>query len=132
MARDTKKAATSKGLSFPRHFTQDGISPYDMFQYDLRTSIIRNPNGEIKYEVKGVEVPQHWSQIATDILAQKYFRRAGVPMADGSLGAETSIEQVAHRLADCWRTWGYKYGYFATEQDAQMFCAALVESMLAQ
>src|SRR3954465_15729414 len=100
MASKTAKTAPGKGLGFPRHFTQNGVSPYDMFQYDLRTSIIRNPNGEIKYEVKGVEVPQHWSQIATDILAQKYFRRAGVPQADGTLGAETSIKQVAHRLAD--------------------------------
>jgi ribonucleoside-diphosphate reductase alpha chain len=140
MARETKKAAAtsaplsanSKGLTFTRHFTRDGVSPYDMFQYDLRTSIIRNPNGEIKYEVKDVEVPQHWSQIATDILAQKYFRRAGVPQPDGSLGRETSIKQVAHRLADCWRTWGFKYGYFASEQDAQVFYDELAYSILAQ
>src|SRR5947208_14973840 len=132
MARDTKKAATSKGLSFPRHFTKDGVNAYDMFQYELRTSIIRNPNGEIKYEVKDVEVPQHWSQIATDILAQKYFRRAGVPQADGTLGRETSIKQVAHRLADCWKSWGATYGYFATEEDAQVFYDELVYSILAQ
>ncbi len=137
MANQSKKSVASgtqsgKGLSFSRHYTQEGRSPFDMFQYDLRSSIIRNPNGEIKYEVKDVEVPQHWSQIATDILAQKYFRRAGVPQADGSLGRETSIKQVAHRLADCWRSWGYKYGYFASANDAQVFYDELVYSILAQ
>src|ERR1043165_9915575 len=132
MASETKKAAPSKGLKFSRHYTNDGVSPYDMFPYDLRTSIIRNPNGEIKYEVKDVEVPQHWSQIATDILAQKYFRRAGVPQADGSLGRETSIKQVAHRLADCWKSWGARYGYFATDNDAQVFYDELVYSILNQ
>lgn len=51
----------------------------------MRTSVIRNPNGEVVFEMKNVEVPSHWSQIATDILAQKYFRKAGVPQADGTL-----------------------------------------------
>jgi ribonucleoside-diphosphate reductase alpha chain len=131
MAKNSK-TATGKGLQFSRQFTQEGVSPFDMFQYDLRTSTIRNPNGEIKYEVKGVEVPQHWSQIATDILAQKYFRRAGVPQADGSLGSETSIKQVAHRLAECWRSWGYKYNYFASEADSKVFYDELVYSILTQ
>jgi ribonucleoside-diphosphate reductase alpha chain len=132
MASATTNTAAGAGLKFSRHFTTEGVSPYDAFQYEYRTSIIRNPNGEIKAELKDVEVPAHWSQIATDILAQKYFRRAGVPQADGSLGRETSVKQVAHRLADCWRSWGYKYGYFASEQDAQVFYEELVFSILAQ
>lgn len=96
-------AYTKKGLSFNRQYTQDGISAFDMFEYDYRTSIIRNPNGEKVFEMTNVEVPKHWSQIATDILAQKYFRKAGVPQPDGTLGRETSIKQVAHRMANCWR-----------------------------
>ncbi len=122
----------SKGLSFQRHYTREGISPYDMFEYDYRTSVIRNPNGEKVFEMTNVEVPNHWSQIATDILAQKYFRKAGVPQADGSTGRETSIKQVAHRMAHCWMSWGHKYGYFASEKDAQIFYEELVYSLLAQ
>ncbi|XZF13000.1 vitamin B12-dependent ribonucleotide reductase [Chitinophagaceae bacterium MMS25-I14] len=120
------------GLSFQRHYTTDGVSPYDMFEYDYRSSVIRNPNGEKVFEMTNVEVPAHWSQIATDILAQKYFRKAGVPQPDGSLGRETSIKQVAHRMADCWRSWGDKYGYFASEKDAQVFYDELVYSILHQ
>ncbi len=125
-------ATTNKGLSFDRHYTRDGVSPYDMFEYDYRTSTIRNPNGEKVFEMTNVEVPSHWSQIATDILAQKYFRKAGVPQVDGTLGRETSVKEVAHRLADCWRTWGYKYGYFSSEKDAQVFYDELAYSILQQ
>jgi ribonucleoside-diphosphate reductase alpha chain len=123
---------SAKGLSFSRQYTRPDISVYDMFRYEMRTSIIRNPNGEVKFEMKDVEVPEHWSQIATDILAQKYFRRAGVPQADGSLGRETSVRQVAHRLADCWRNWGSHYGYFNSDEDAQVFYDELVYSILIQ
>lgn len=121
-----------KGLSFDRQYTRDGVAPYDMFEYDYRTSVIRNPNGEKVFEMTNVEVPAHWSQIATDILAQKYFRKAGVPQPDGTTGRETSIKQVAHRLADCWRTWGEKYGYFASKKDGQVFYDELVYSIMYQ
>lgn len=123
---------TKKGLAFGRHYTKDGVSPYDMFEYDYRTSVIRNPNGEKVFEMTNVEVPKHWSQIATDILAQKYFRKAGVPQADGTTGRETSIKEVAHRLAHCWRTWGENYGYFASKNDAQVFYDELVFSIMMQ
>ncbi len=123
---------TKKGLSFGRQYTRDGVSPYDMFEYDYRTSVIRNPNGEKVFEMTNVEVPKHWSQIATDILAQKYFRKAGVPQKDGSLGRETSIKEVAHRLANCWRNWGENYGYFASKNDAQVFYDELAYSIMMQ
>ena len=126
------KQKANKGLAFNRHYTSDSQTPYEQFTYDYRTSVIRNPNGEKVFEMTDVEVPSHWSQIATDILAQKYFRKAGVPQADGSLGRETSVKQVAHRLADCWKTWGYQYGYFASEKDAQVFYDELVYSILMQ
>jgi ribonucleoside-diphosphate reductase alpha chain len=103
-----------------------------MFEYDYRTSVIRNPNGEKVFEMTNVEVPKHWSQIATDILAQKYFRKAGVPQKDGTTGRETSIKDVAHRLAHCWRTWGENYGYFASSKDAQVFYDELAYSILQQ
>src|SRR5574343_15893 len=121
-----------KGLKFTRQNTKEGVQPYDLFQYEYRTSVIKNPNGDIVFEMKNVEVPASWSQVATDILAQKYFRKAGVPQADGSLGSETSVKQVAHRLADCWRQWGEKYGYFASTEDAQIFYEELVYSIIAQ
>ncbi|MCF3109282.1 vitamin B12-dependent ribonucleotide reductase [Niabella sp. CC-SYL272] len=126
------KKQNRKGLSFTRKFTQDGISPFDMFQYDYRSSVIKNPNGEIVFQLEDVEVPRQWSQIATDILAQKYFRKAGVPQPDGSLGRETSVKQVAHRLAHCWRMWGERYNYFASTEDAQVFYDELVYSILNQ
>ena len=121
-----------KGLSFTRKFTQDGVSPYDLFEYDYRTSVIKNPTGEVVFQLDNVEVPKQWSQIATDILAQKYFRKAGVPLPDGTTGRETSIKQVAHRLAYCWRMWGERYHYFASKKDAQIFYDELVYSILNQ
>ena len=120
------------GLAFSRQFTKEGISPYDMFEYDYRTSVIKNPSGEIVFQMDNVEVPKQWSQIATDILAQKYFRKAGVPQADGSTGRETTIKQVAHRMAHCWRVWGERYNYFATPNDAQIFYDELAYSILNQ
>ncbi len=123
---------TTKGLQFSRKFTQDGVSPFDQFEYDYRDSVIKNPNGEKVFEMNNVEVPKQWSQIATDILAQKYFRKAGVPQPDGSIGRETSVKQVAHRMANCWRVWGERYGYFASEKDGEVFYDELVYSIINQ
>src|SRR5258707_1199398 len=131
MATKTKASAPG-GLQFSRRFTRPDVNVFDQFEYDYRTSVIRNPSGEIVFEMNNVEVPRQWSQIATDILAQKYFRKAGVPQPDGSLGRETSAKQVAHRLANCWRIWGERYGYFASEKDAQVFYEELVYSILNQ
>ena len=128
----SQQTVNTKGLNFSRMNTADGVSPYDQFQYDYRTSVIKKPDGSTVFEMKNVEVPEGWSQVATDILAQKYFRKAGVPQADGSLGSETSVKQVAHRLADCWKHWGEKYGYFESAADAQVFYDELVYSLLNQ
>lgn len=126
------KSSQTGALKFERHFTREGVSPYEMFEYDYRTSVIKNPNGEIVFEMDNVEVPQGWSQIATDILAQKYFRKAGVPQPDGTTGRETSVKQVAHRMAHCWRVWGERNNYFASEKDAQVFYDELVYCILNQ
>ena len=122
----------STGLIFPRHFTKEGVSPFDMFEYDYRTSVIKNTTGEIVFQMDNVEVPKQWSQIATDILAQKYFRKAGVPQPDGTTGRETSVKQVAHRMAHCWRVWGERNNYFATKEDAQVFYEELIYGILNQ
>ncbi|MEO8820064.1 MAG: vitamin B12-dependent ribonucleotide reductase, partial [Ginsengibacter sp.] len=115
-----------------RHFTKNGVSPFEMFEYDYRTSVIKNTTGEVVFQMDNVEVPRQWSQIATDILAQKYFRKAGVPQPDGSIGRETTIKQVAHRMAHCWRVWGERNNYFATKEDAQIFYEELVYCILNQ
>ncbi|HEY8388818.1 MAG TPA: vitamin B12-dependent ribonucleotide reductase [Parasegetibacter sp.] len=127
-----KSTSTNKGLRFTRKFTTEGVNVFDLFEYDYRTSVIRNPSGEVVFEMNNVEVPKQWSQIATDILAQKYFRKAGVPQPDGTTGRETSVKQVAHRMANCWRVWGEKYNYFASEADAQIFYDELVYCILDQ
>ncbi|MFT4310075.1 MAG: adenosylcobalamin-dependent ribonucleoside-diphosphate reductase [Candidatus Woesearchaeota archaeon] len=133
----------STGLTIAKKFTL-GKNPYEMFSYDLRTSVIRNPDGSVVFELKDIEVPSHWSQVATDILAQKYFRKAGVPQYDKQgnalvdkdgkplLGSETSVKQVVKRLSGCWRYWGEKHGYFASVQDAQAYEDEMAYMLLSQ
>src|ERR1700745_79260 len=116
----SNKKQPTKGLQFSRQFTKEGISPFDMFEYDYRTSVIKNPTGEVVFQMDNVEVPKQWSQIATDILAQKYFRKAGVPQPDGTTNKETTVKQVAHRMAYCWKVWGERYDYFASQKDADI------------
>ncbi len=110
-----------KGLKIDRKFTVKGKPPLESVKFSKRNSIIKNPDGTVVFEMKDIEVPESWSQVAVDIIAQKYFRKAGVPLEDGSLGAETSSKQVFHRLAGCWTDWGKKHGYFASEEDSQAF-----------
>ena len=121
--KTTKKATgqSGKGLKVDRYFTKDGVNVFDLFKYEKRSSVIRNPSGDAVFEMNDVEVPATWSQVATDILAQKYFRKAMVPLADGTTGSEKSIKQVAHRMGNCWKDWGMRYGYFASAKDADIF-----------
>lgn len=132
MSKTNDTLFSKNGLRFKRHFTKEGTSPFDQFTYELRSSVIKNPNGDKVFEMNDVEVPEGWSQVATDIMAQKYFRKAGVPQEDGSLGSETSAKQTVHRLANCWREWGEKHNYFENTEDAQVFYDELVYSLLAQ
>ena len=85
-----------KGLKFSRHFTHEDISPFDQFEYEDRASVIREPTGKIIFEMQEVEVPKKWSQVATDILAQKYFRKTGVPLftPDGSPKVDDGGKQI--------------------------------------
>src|SRR6201996_1570820 len=132
--KTTKKTAGpgGKGLKVDRYFTKEGVNVFDLFKYEKRSSVIRNPSGDAVFEMNDVEVPATWSQVATDILAQKYFRKAGVPQADGSTGSEKSIKQVAHRMANCWKDWGMRYGYFASKKDADIFYDEIVYTITGQ
>ncbi len=136
--------AEQKGLQIKRYFTKEGVSPFEMCDYEKRTSIIRNPDGSLVFQMNDIEVPFFWTQVATDILAQKYFRKAGVPLRneDGELlldengkiiaGSETSIKQVAHRIAGCWKHWGERYSYFNSTRDAAIFYEEMVFMIINQ
>ncbi len=124
-----------------RHFTTAGNDPYEGVSFDDRGSRIVNPDGSTVFEATELHVPAQWSQVATDILAQKYFRKAGVPESlrripeedvpewlwrsepepGASFGAEHDARQAFHRLAGTWAYWGWKHGYFDAEDDARAF-----------
>src|SRR2546422_4375986 len=136
-------------MRIERRNTTSGQSPYAGIDFRLTTSEIRNPDGSIVFRLENVEVPEFWSQVASDVLAQKYFRKAGVPARLKKVEEETvpswlwrsvpdtdalatlpeneryvselSAKQVFDRLAGCWTYWGWKGNYFSTEEDAQAF-----------
>src|SRR5437588_4721621 len=141
-------------MRIERRYTQEGHSPYASIPFRLTASEIRNPDGSVVFRAENVEVPAAWSQVAADVLAQKYFRKAGVPARlkkaeestvpswlwrstadtqalqelpeqERSVG-EHSSKQVFERLAGTWTYWGWKGGYFDSEQDARTFFDELV------
>ena len=126
-------ADTGQGLRMERRFTTEGRNPYEGLAWSRRESRITNPDGSVVFEMKDAEVPSAWSQVATDIIVSKYFRKAGVPQVDGHgspiidhegnplPGSEHSAKDVFDRLAETWRHWGETYGYFDTDADAQTF-----------
>lgn len=119
-------------MKIKRVFTKKNQSPYSSFEFEKRVSEIKHTDGSKKSSIE-VTVPKLWSQVASDILAQKYFRRTGVPQLDAQgkvlednagqpiLGSETDARQVFDRLAGCWTDWGKKSNYFDTEADSQAF-----------
>ena len=134
-------------MKIERRFTQRAQSPYARIPFAKRSSEIKNPDGSTVFKLDNIEVPERWSQLAVDILAQKYFRKAGVPQvrrdgqpvlgADGKpvLEGERDARQVFHRLAGCWMQWGKTHGYFSTDEDAEAFydelCYMLANQMAA-
>lgn len=136
-------------MQIKRFFTTKGVDPLSTIQFEKRNSEIRNPDGSIVFRMEDVIVPVQLSQVATDIIAQKYFRKAGVPRllvkvkeqgvpewlqsstADveklkqlpekDRTGSENDSRQVFHRLAGTWTYWGWKGGYFESEEDAKAF-----------
>src|ERR1700686_3269307 len=136
-------------MHIARRFTTAGRDPYETVLFRSTSSEIRNPDGSVVFAAEGIEVPAEWSQVACDILAQKYLRKAGVPARLAAIeeagvpawlwrrvpdaaalaelpkeersGAETSAKQCFDRLAGTWTYWGWKGGYFDSEDDAQAF-----------
>ncbi|MBS0191129.1 MAG: adenosylcobalamin-dependent ribonucleoside-diphosphate reductase [Phycisphaerales bacterium] len=119
-------------MKISRRFTTAGSDPFASVKWVKRSSKISNPDGSIVFEMKDAEVPESWSQLATDIMVSKYFRKAGVPQGDGTTGPEKSAKQVIHRLAGCWRHWGEKHNYFDSAADAQAFYDELAYMMVHQ
>ncbi|MGA9197292.1 MAG: adenosylcobalamin-dependent ribonucleoside-diphosphate reductase, partial [Pseudolabrys sp.] len=147
-------------MRIERRYTKDGQPAYAGIEFRLTTSEIRNPDGSVVFKLDNVEVPEFWSQVAADVLAQKYFRKAGVParlkkveensvpsflwrsVADEDALAtlpekdryigEQSSKQVFDRLAGTWTYWGWKGGYFESEEDAQSFFDELRFMLAAQ
>ncbi|MCP4383893.1 MAG: vitamin B12-dependent ribonucleotide reductase, partial [Hyphomicrobiales bacterium] len=136
-------------MRIERHYTQKGESAYSGIEFRTTKSEIRNPDGSIVFKLDDIAVPADWSQVACDILAQKYFRKAGVPArlkkveendvpsflwhsiaddaalaelpADERASSEQDARQVFDRLAGTWAYWGWKGGYFDSEEDASAF-----------
>jgi ribonucleoside-diphosphate reductase alpha chain len=120
--------AKRTGLRFKRYFTKDGIHPYDQIQWDTRDAVIPNyKEGGNAFEQRGVEFPKSWSQNATNIVAQKYFR--------GPLGTpqrESSVRHMIGRVVDTITGWGTKDSYFATDADARTFSEELTHLLVTQ
>jgi len=110
-------------MQISRHFTKQGRDPLEGIPFVPRVSRITKLDGTVVFEAKDVMVPESWSQVAVDILAQKYFRRKGI---DAQNSGEKDSRQVFHRLAGCWRHWGETHGYFNGSEDAQAFYDELV------
>ena len=137
-------------MHIDRRYTKSSQSPYAGIAFEMTKSEIRNPDGSVVFLLEQLEAPALWSQVAADVLAQKYFRKAGVParlkrveengvpsflwrsVADleelealpkaERYGSETSAKQVFDRLAGAWTYWGWKGGYFDSEEDASAYC----------
>ncbi|WP_426033471.1 vitamin B12-dependent ribonucleotide reductase [Cypionkella sp. TWP1-2-1b2] len=136
-------------MKIERKFTTEATGAYGAMAFSTTVSEIRNPDGTVVFRNEAVEVPQGWSQVASDVLAQKYFRKAGIPArlkrvrekdipkflwrsvpdedalavlpVEERLIGETSAKQVFDRLAGAWVYWGWKGGYFTTEADARAY-----------
>ena len=114
------EATSAAGVTVDRKYTQPGKSPFDGIVWERRTSVITNPDGSVVFKMDGAEVPSSWSQLATDIIVSKYFRKAGL-FGDANKG-EASARQVVTRVARTIRRAGERFGgYFATAEDAQAF-----------
>src|SRR5256714_3127848 len=112
--------AKAQGLRFGRFFTPPGSHAYDLVEWDRRTAAITGEKGQVIFEQKDVEVPRSWSQLAINVVAQKYFR--GSP---GSPERETSVRQIIDRVVDTIARWGREGGYFATEDDVRNWAEEL-------
>jgi ribonucleoside-diphosphate reductase alpha chain len=120
-------ARATRGLRFTRRYTKPGVHPYDAVEWEVRDAVISNEKGEVIFEQKEVEVPAFWSQRATNVVVNKYFR--------GELGTrkrEGSVRQLLDRVVETITEWGRRGGYFAREEDATTFEAELCHLLLHQ
>ena len=136
-------------MKFERFFTLNGNDVFDGIEFKTTSSEIKNPDGTIVFSAPNIEVPKNYSQVAADVIAQKYFRKAGVPKflkqvkeknvptwlwrseedkeksksisENERFTSENSAKQVFNRLAGTWAYWGWKGEYFSTEQDAKIY-----------
>jgi ribonucleoside-diphosphate reductase alpha chain len=113
---EPKPEKRSKGLSFKRFFSTEGVHPYDQLEWDTRSAIIKDESGRPVFEQKDIEAPKSWSQQATNIVASKYFRGAM-----GSPEREYSVKQLVSRVVETIAGWAVKQGYFETVEDLQAF-----------
>jgi len=123
----TDKLLNKRGLSFSRVFTQPGEDPYEQVEWTHRDSVIADGKGGVVFEQRGVEVPTHWSVMATNVVASKYFR--------GTVGApdrESSVRQLVSRVVDTICAFGRREKIFCRESDAQCFHDELVHLLLEQ
>ncbi|MBM9595767.1 vitamin B12-dependent ribonucleotide reductase [Roseitranquillus sediminis] len=147
-------------MKVAREFTTAGADAYERIDFTTTSSEIRNPDGKIVFRLDELDVPARWSQVACDVIAQKYFRKAGVPARlkrvrekdvpeflwrsvadesalaelpeDARYGGETSARQVFDRLAGAWAYWGWKGGYFSSEEDARAYYDEMRHMLAAQ
>ena len=126
-AERTQAPSSQKGLAFSRRFSVDGISPYDLVQWERRTASITDTKGNVIFEQRDVEVPTEWSMTATNIVASKYLH--------GQLGTperETGVRQLVSRVAETVRDWGLAGGYFANSEEAGIFHDELAAMLVTQ
>lgn len=117
------------GLELERVLTTPNKNPLDQVKYVKRSSVINNPDGSIVFKMDEADIPEDWTQLATDIIVSKYFRKRGVP----GVGYETSVRQVVHRISNTIRVAGEELGgYFASKEDADTFEAELAYVLVNQ
>ena len=121
------KIITKKEIKLERKFTKPGINPLDEIEYAKKSSLITEPDGKVIFQQDNIEVPKSWSQLATDILASKYFKKAMVP----GTGKEISVKQTVSRIAYTIRTYGEEQGYF-DKKTAQVFEDELTHILINQ
>src|SRR5690242_21623847 len=125
-AADTPTTLGVKGVRVERRYTEPGVHPFDAIDWELRDAVIGDPE-KPAFEQRGVELPKSWSQNATNIVAQKYFR--------GQLGSperESSVKQMVGRVAGTIAGWGRELGYFSTDEDANAFEMELTHILVNQ
>ena len=126
--RTSKKEQFENGLTFERMFTVSNTNPFDQVKYAYRKSKIAEPDGTVVFQMDDTEVPEDWSQLATDIIVSKYFRKAGVPKTEHEVNAKQIFYTVPHTITEA----GIDCGYFKDETEAKAFEDELIYMLITQ